>query len=106
MTQNNQGQPFDILAARNGVSYPIDCKDCANDNFKLSRVEENQYCAMNRWQETGNGDGWFALRLTDSTVYFFSFNRINVLSTMKKVLSKIDIKTYGIPLGEWVERCA
>ena len=28
LAQNSQGQPFDVIAARNGVSYPIDCKDC------------------------------------------------------------------------------
>ena len=38
LAQNSQGQPFDIIAARNGKSYPIDCKDCAKDIFKMERI--------------------------------------------------------------------
>ena len=51
MTQNSQGQPFDVLAARNGVSYPIDCKDCSKNIFKMERIEENQFSAMSLWEE-------------------------------------------------------
>ena len=40
MAQNAAGQPFDVLAARNGKTYPIDCKVCVNDYFRLDRVEQ------------------------------------------------------------------
>ena len=39
---NKNGQPCDVIAARNGKTYLFDCKDCAGA-FQLSRVEENQY---------------------------------------------------------------
>ena len=105
LAQNSQGQPFDIIAARNGVSYPIDCKDCAKDIFKLNRVEENQVSAMFRWRETGNGQSWFALRMSTGEVFFISFSKIERMSLMKTVLSTSEIKTLGVPIREWVSRC-
>lgn len=105
MTQNSQGQPFDVIAARNGVSYPIDCKDCAKDIFKMERIEENQFSAMSLWKETGNGEGWFALRMRNEAVYFFSFTVLRELSFLKSVLSASEIREVGIPLGEWVSKC-
>ena len=34
LAQNSQGQPFDVIAARNGCTYPIDCKVCSKNIFK------------------------------------------------------------------------
>lgn len=105
LAQNSQGQPFDVIAARNGVSYPIDCKDCAKDIFKMERIEENQFSAMSLWKETGNGEGWFALRMRNGAVYLFSFTVLRELSFLKTVLSSSEIRQAGIPLGEWVSKC-
>ena len=105
LAQNSQGQPFDIIAARNGKSYPIDCKDCAKDIFKMERIEENQYSAMFLWRETGNGEGWFALRMTNGAVYFLPFSKLESLSLLKTVLSTSEIRQFGVPLREWVEQC-
>ena len=46
LQDNQNGQPFDIIAAKNGKVYAFDCKDCSGNNFKLSRMEENQRNAM------------------------------------------------------------
>lgn len=105
LAQNSQGQPFDIIAARNGKSYPIDCKDCAKDIFKMERIEENQSSAMFLWRETGNGEGWFALRMTNGAVYFLSFSKLESLSLLKTVLSASEIRQFGVPLREWVKQC-
>ncbi len=105
LAQNSQGQPFDVIAARNGVSYPIDCKDCAKDIFKMERIEENQFSAMSLWKETGNGEGWFALRMRNGAVYFLSFTILRELSFLKTVLSASEIREVGIPIGEWVSKC-
>lgn len=105
LAQNSQGQPFDIIAARNGKSYPIDCKDCAKDIFKMERIEENQSSAMFLWRETGNGEGWFALRMTNGAVYFLPFSKLESLSLLKTVLSASEIRHFGVPLREWVEQC-
>lgn len=105
LAQNSQGQPFDIIAARNGKSYPIDCKDCAKDIFKMERIEENQSSAMFLWRETGNGEGWFALRMTNGAVYFLPFSKLESLSLLKTVLSASEIRQFGVPLRKWVEQC-
>lgn len=103
LAQNQQGQPFDVIAARNGKSYPIDCKQCVNDTFKLSRIEENQSSAMSLWYMTGNGDGWFAFEMSNAAVYFIPFSIMQLIH--KATLSAAEIKQYGIPLREWVEEC-
>ena len=28
LKDNQNGQPFDVIAARNGITYVFDCKDC------------------------------------------------------------------------------
>ena len=105
LAQNSQGQPFDVIAARNGVSYPIDCKDCANNVFKLDRIEENQFSAMSLWKETGNGNGWFALRLTNGAIYMITLLDMLSAALTKSVLSEQEIRRMGYSLKEWVFTC-
>jgi Holliday junction resolvase len=105
LAQNSQGQPFDVIAARNGVSYPIDCKDCSKNIFKMERIEENQYSAMSLWKSTNNGESWFALRLNDGAVYMISFSDMEVNMLTKTALSEREIKTLGVSLEEWVKQC-
>ena len=61
MTQNASGQPADVIAARNGKTYLIDCKVFSQKRFSLSRMEENQDLSMELWKACGNGEGWFAV---------------------------------------------
>lgn len=105
MTQNSQGQPFDVIAARNGVSYPIDCKVCSRNIFKTERIEENQFSAMSLWHETGNGHGWFALRLTNGSVYMIPFLDMAARMLVKATLDANEIRTLGWTLREWVSQC-
>lgn len=105
MTQSAQGQPFDVLAARNGVSHPIDCKDCAKNVFKLERMEENQIYAMTAWKQTGNGESWFALRLNTGEVYMIPFSVLETMQVEMSTIGEHGIRTSGIPLSEWVKQC-
>lgn len=105
MTQNSQGQPFDVIAARNGMSYPIDCKDCSKNIFKMERIEENQFSAMTFWKDTGNGEGWFALRLSNGAIYMISFSNMEANALSKTALSEREIRVLGEPFGEWVSKC-
>lgn len=104
LAQNKQGQPFDVIAARNGKTYPIDCKVCEKDIFRLERIEENQYSAMTLWRLTGNGDGWFALRLSNNEVWFLSLSDLERAMLTRKSLYWSEIKQFGYTLGEWVNR--
>lgn len=104
LAQNSAGQPFDVIAARDGKSYPIDCKVCEHDLFKLVRIEENQYSAMTLWRDTGNGEGWFALKMSSGEVYMIALSTMIDFSITQKVLSQRDIQNSGLPLKEWVVR--
>lgn len=105
LAQNSQGQPFDVIAARNGMSHPIDCKDCSKNIFKMERIEENQFSAMTLWKDTGNGEGWFALRLSNGAIYMISFSNMEANALSKTVLSEREIRVLGEPFGEWVSKC-
>ena len=102
LMQSAAGQPFDILAARNGKTFPIDCKVCERDVFDLSRIEPNQFTAMLLWQDTGNPSAWFALQLSDKSIYMVSYAQLMVVSMKKTTLNKEDIKLHGLPLDEWI----
>lgn len=47
-------QPFDIIAVKNGEAYAIDCKTCAAKSFNISRLEDNQVMAFEKWLRCGN----------------------------------------------------
>lgn len=47
-------QPFDIIAVKNGTAYAIDCKTCVADVFNISRLEDNQVMAFEKWIRCGN----------------------------------------------------
>lgn len=106
LQQNVFGQPADIIAARNGKTFLIDCKVCANDTFCLSRIEENQALAMNHWQKCGNGTGWFALKFT-SEIYMVPYPIFKLYKEKKGniTLGEKDIKRH-FRIGQWIKENA
>ena len=102
LAQNASGQPADVIAARNGKTYLIDCKVCSNQGFALSRIEENQDLSMELWKDTGNGDGWFALKVEEEIVMIPHF-AIKALVREKSVLNLTDIREYGVKLERWIK---
>lgn len=104
MTQNNSGQPADVIAVRNKVAHLIDAKDCSSKGFDLRRIEENQITAMQLWAECGNGQGWFALKV-DGEVYMLSYSSIMVLRKSQSSIPLSVIPKIAYSLGEWVKRC-
>ena len=104
LTQNEAGQPADIIAVKNGNAYLIDCKVCAYNKFPLSRIEDNQYTSMELWGECNNGTAWFALDCRGD-VYMISYDKLCELVYETSVLQYEDIQEYGTPLGRWVQQC-
>lgn len=104
MAQNKAGQPADIIAVRNGKAYLIDAKVCSNNEFPLKRVEENQELSMNLWNDRGNGQGWFALKLNDE-VYMLPHIMIKAYSDTQSKISEAEIRSGGTPIGKWVKKC-
>ena len=101
MGGNRNGQPADIIAVRNGRAYLIDAKDCQNDRFVLSRIEDNQHMAMRCWEICGNNQGLFALK-TSKGVYMLTYGMVQVLEMADiKSLNMKSIELYSITYDVW-----
>lgn len=108
MAQNKDGQPADLIAAKDGRAYLIDCKVCSGKRgFSLNRIEDNQELSMNLWSERGNGSGWFAIRIEGDEIYMISHTVLTACAKVKKIstLPFASIRELGIPLERWIEQC-
>ena len=105
LAMNKAGQPADIIAVRNKIAYLIDAKVCSNRGFALSRVEENQDLAMGLWNDRGNGQGWFALKIPAGEIYMIPHFCIQAHRNIKSLLTFSEIHELGKPLGKWVDKC-
>ena len=104
LKQNSAGQPFDIIAVRNGYAAAIDCKVCEKDVFEISRVEENQANAMTLWSDCGNGRGWFAVKFSDETIFMLSFAWIEYWEKyFGSRMTRQTIEHYGEDLHDWIQ---
>lgn len=95
------GQPADIIAARNGKPYLIDAKECKRNTYDTNRIEENQKNAMFLWEMCGNGQGYFALKLADDSIYMIDHNTMLLARQDKRVLNRQDIIDLGTPFYDW-----
>lgn len=103
MQDNKNGQPFDIMAARNQKTYVADCKVCQGDVFVLSRVEENQKNAMQLWEDTGNLPGMFIIRFGSGNTFTILYLVIKQLIDQGlKQLVEQDIHDYSLTLSDWL----
>lgn len=103
LAQNASGQPADVIAARNGKTYLIDCKVCSNKGFALSRVEENQNLSMDLWKSCGNGEGWFALLIGEQIAMIPHFV-IKALMNQQSYMNEQEIREYGTSLEKWLKK--
>lgn len=100
---NRNGQPCDVIAARSGRAYLIDCKDCRKDFFRLSRMEENQLNAMKLFELTGNGSGKFAIRFPRAETYLVNYWQLAALKDRGyKKIDPMDCRLYGVELSAWL----
>ena len=105
LAMNKAGQPADIIAVKNKIAYLIDAKVCSSRGFALSRVEENQELAMTLWNECGNGQGWFALKVPTGEIYMLPHICIQAFKAHQSLLSFKEIHELGKPLEKWVTKC-
>lgn len=59
------GQPFDVIAVKDGVAYAFDCKTSIRKSFPYSRLEENQILAFEKWVKCGNTEPRIAVLYGD-----------------------------------------
>lgn len=101
---NKNGQPCDVIAARNGHTYLFDCKDCQGNFFPLKRMEENQYNAMHLFELTGNGKGRFAIRFASQDIYLVDYWQLKALTDSGvKQIDRMDCKIYGCKFEDWLD---
>ena len=101
---NKNGQPCDVIAARAGRTYLFDCKDCQNDYFQLSSMEENQYNAMHLFEVTGNSRGKFAIRFPGNDIYLVDYWQIKALQNDGvKRLDRMGCAVHGERFPQWME---
>lgn len=68
-------QPFDVIAAKNGKAYAFDCKTCSTKMFGISRLEDNQILAFEKWIKCGNMMPMIAVKYKD-TIRLIPYERI------------------------------
>ena len=105
LTQDSAGQPADVIAVKNKTAYLIDCKDCSAKGFDLRRVEENQITAMQLWNECGNGQGWFAIKVPTDDIYMLPLFVVMAYKGRQSSLSYAEICELGKSLEVWVRKC-
>ena len=90
---NQNGQPFDIIACKDNIPYVFDCKVCMGELFALSRIEDNQRYAMARFLQTGNMHCYFALRFGKEilTVHFLDLERQRASNIRVDELRRLNI---------------
>ena len=104
LAMNQAGQPADIIAVRNKIAYLIDCKDCSAKGFDLRRIEDNQITAMMLWEECGNGQGWFAIKINGEIWMMPKFTMMAYMNH-QSTLSFAEIYESAKPFGKWVKKC-
>lgn len=105
LAMNKAGQPADIIAVKNKKAYLIDAKVCSSRGFALRRVEDNQELAMGLWNDRGNGQAWFAMKLPNDEIYMLPHICILAFKQTQSILSFSEIHELGKPLGKWVKWC-
>ena len=71
----NGGQPFDIIAVKGGSAMAFDCKTSATHIFPLTRLEENQIMAFERWLACGNEEPQVAVKYNDN-IYLIPYRKL------------------------------
>ena len=75
LVDNKNGQPFDIIAIKNGKIFAIDSKASISNRFNRSRIEDNQYSSLAKIAKEGAYTG-FAIYYKNE-FYFLEFKNIN-----------------------------
>lgn len=100
LAQRAEGQPADVIAAKKGVAFLIDCKVCEKDVFRLDRMEQNQVSAMSHWESCGNYGAYFAVKLqTTGEIFMLRFDLLKRMS--QKSLKRKDMIMFPT-LSEWM----
>lgn len=68
-------QPFDVIAMRHGYAYCFDCKTSVKPIFPLSRLEDNQILAFDKWLRCGGLVPMVAVKY-DNKIHLIAYTRL------------------------------
>lgn len=85
-------QPFDVIAVKNGEAYAYDCKTSVKQIFPLSRLEDNQIYAFEKWLACGNTVPRIAV-LFEGAIYIVNY-------MLLKEDGKVDLKRRAVCVAE------
>lgn len=69
-------QPADLIAVKDNKATLIDCKTCKTHLFPISRIEENQWLAYEKYKKCGNTDYVLAIKYLE-VIYIIPIDTIN-----------------------------
>lgn len=84
------GQPFDVIAVRNGTAFAIDCKTSAKPIFGIDRLEENQKMAFEYWLACGNDMPAVAIKYKNR-LYLVDYGELKVGKVDLRMRKGIDL---------------
>lgn len=77
-------QPFDIIACKNGHCIVGDCKTSVKPIFPISRLEDNQIMAFEKWLACGNSMPFVFVKY-DNKIYVIEYSELSKIG-------KIDLR--------------
>lgn len=95
LTPDHRGaQPFDIIAVKNEMAVAIECKTLSKTHkyFNVSRLEDNQILAFEKWLSCGNTKAYVAVEY-DDLIYMIKY-----VDLKEKRKIKMEDLEYGISL--------
>lgn len=110
IAQKSEGQPADVIAVKYGKPFLIDCKYCSDDKFDVSRIEDNQYWAMTKFNcscvfETGGrqGGAYLAIKLSNGHIYMLDAKQFNHIERQQyKSLDEEKLEDLGYSFEDWM----
>lgn len=86
-------QPFDVIAMRHGYAYCFDCKTSVKPIFPITRLEDNQILAFDKWVQCGGYTPCVAVKY-DNKIYLVEYTRLQREKSvdLRKVLAWEEVK--------------
>lgn len=82
------GQPFDVIAVKNGEAYAFDCKTCDSDVFTYDRLEQNQRLAFEKWMRCGNSQPQIAV-YHNGYIYMIGYQKLKARERVELVKEEV-----------------
>jgi len=84
--QHTGSQPADLIAIMSDIAILVDCKTCSTHLFPISRIEQNQWLAYEKYRKCGNMNYYIAIKYKED-IYMIPMN------TIDKTAKSIDLRT-------------